>query len=150
MHSEFEQNHRIEDIKDLKDSLIKFSGALVGIAMTDDEELPQLWDPFTNTSHSKLLREIFRLNVYAQWDGHGVLNYKTYRSSNQLISVVGKANTFNTSSNAFRQVPQEFRAFSICLFLDAWAQKNDGSVNGLVIYSENDILELKKEAGLFK
>lgn len=152
MANEFEHNHQIEDIRDLKDSLTKFSGALVGVAMTDDEELPQLWDPFTNQDHTKLLKEVFGLSVYAQWSS-STLNYKTYHGSRQLVSVNGNVERTSKAEkwgDLYRTVPQEFRAFSICLFLDAWAQKNDGSVNGLVFYSEKVILELKRSAGLFK
>lgn len=140
---EFNLKYTLGEVRVLKDSLTKLTGELIGVAMIEDDELPQCWDPFNKVEHTNLLLEMFGITTRADW-GSNLLYIAYVVGTRAMVSVRG----YVEGVIGHRNVPQEFKALTISLFLDAWAAQNNGSVADLCILSEKAVILAKRKAGI--
>ena len=140
---EFNLRYTLDEARVLKDSLVKLTGEWLGITMTEDDELPQCWDPFNKTEHTDILVVLFGLYLRAIWNSSG-LSYAVYRRGSTVVYVDGWVGGVIGK----REVPQEFKDLTISLFLDAWAAQNNDSVANLCTLSDKDVILVKRKAGI--
>lgn len=140
---EFNLKYTLEEVRGMRTTMAKLTGESIGVAMIEDDELPQCWDPFNKVEHTNLLLEMFGITTRANW-GSNLLYIAYVVGTRAMVSVRG----YVEGEIGSRNVPQEFKALVLSLFLDAWAAKNNGSLSGLCTLSEKAIIQAKRRAGI--